>query len=107
MFARHVSMLLKLNSVPAFTKTIEQEILPLLRKHKGFQDLITFLASDGTQAIGISLWDQKESAEAYNRETYAEVLKALAKVAEGTPQVKTFEVGNSTFHKIAARAAGA
>jgi len=107
MFARHVSMLLKPNSVPELTNTVEQEILPLLRKHKGFQDLITFVASDGTQAIGISLWDRKESAEAYNRETYSEVVKALAKVVEGTPQVRTFEVANSTFHKIAARAAGA
>jgi len=107
MFARHVSMLLKPNSVPEFTKTIEQEILPLLRKHKGFQDEITFVTSDGTQAIGISLWEQKESAEAYNRETYPEVVKALAKVVEGTPQVRTFEVANSTFHKIATRAAGA
>ncbi len=105
MFARHVSMLLNPNSVPEFTKTIEQEILPLLRKQKGFQDLITFVA--GREAIGISLWDQKENAEAYNSGTYPEVLKALAKVVEGTPQVRTFEVANSTFHKIAARAAGA
>ncbi len=107
MFARHVSMLLKPNSAPEFTKTIEQEILPLLRKQKGFQDVITFVASDGREAIGISLWDQKENAEAYKSGTYPEVLKALAKVAEGTPQVRTFEVANSTFHKIAARAAGA
>ena len=105
MFARHVSMLLNPNSVPEFTKTIEQEILPLLRKQKGFQDLITFVA--GREAIGISLWDQKENAEAYNSGTYPEVLKALAKVVEGTPQVRTFEVANSTFHKIAARAARA
>ena len=105
MFARHVSMLLKANSAPEFTKTIEQEILPLLRKQKGFQDEITFVA--GREAIGISLWDQKENAEAYNSGTYPEVLKALAKVVEGTPQVRTFEVANSTFHKIAARTVGA
>ncbi len=57
MFARHVSMLLNPNSVPEFTKTIEQEILPLLRKQKGFQDLITFVA--GREAISpllISKW---------------------------------------------------
>jgi len=33
------------------------------------------------------------------------VLKALAKVVVGTPQVHTLEVTNSTFHKIAARQA--
>jgi len=69
----------------------------------GFADEITFVAADGTQALAISLWDRKENAEAYGRETYPEVLKGLAKVVEGTPEVGTYEVANSTFHKIAAR----
>jgi hypothetical protein len=33
------------------------------------------------------------------------VLKAVANVLEGTPQVDTYEVSNSTFHKIAPRVA--
>jgi hypothetical protein len=105
MFARNVSMHLKPNSVAEFTRTLDQEIIPLLRKQKGFQDEITFVTSNGTEAVGISLWDQKENAEAYNRGTYPEVQKSLAKVIEGTPQVHTYEVANSTFHKIAARVA--
>ncbi len=105
MFSRNVSMHLKPNSVAEFTRTLDQEIIPLLRKQKGFQDEITFVVPNGTEAVGISLWDQKENAEAYNRETYPAVLKALGKVVEGTPQVQTYEVCNSTFHKIAARAA--
>jgi hypothetical protein len=32
------------------------------------------------------------------------MLKALGKIVEGTPQLQTYEVSNSTFHKIAARA---
>ncbi len=107
MFARHVSFHLKPNSTADFTRIIENEILPLLRKQNGFRDEITFVVRGGTEAIGISLWDEKQSAETYNRTTYSEVLKALAKVVEGTPEVKTFEVGNSTFHKIGTRAAGA
>jgi heme-degrading monooxygenase HmoA len=55
--------------------------------------------------VGISLWDTKEDAEAYNRAEYPEVLKALSEVVEGTPTVETFEVANSTLHKIAAKAA--
>ena len=58
----------------------------------------------GAETVGISFWDQKENAEAYNREIYPEVQKLLAKVIEGTPQVQTYEVSRSTFHKIAARA---
>jgi len=30
------------------------------------------------------------------------VTKLLSKLVEGTPRVKTYEVANSTFHKIAA-----
>jgi len=94
-------MHLKPNSVAEFTRTLEKEIIPLLRKQKGFQDEITLVAPGGSEAVGISLWEEKENAEAYNRGIYPEVLKALAKVVEGTPQVQTYEVSNSTFHKIA------
>jgi hypothetical protein len=103
MYARNVTMHLKPNTSVEFTQTLEKDILPLLRKRNGFADEITFLAQDGKEALAISLWDRKESAEAYERETYPEVLKGLAKVLEGTPQVGSFEVSNSTFHKIAAR----
>ena len=101
MFTRRVSMHLKPNSVGEFTRTLEKEIIPLLRKQRGFQDEITFVASTGTEAFGISLWDTAENAEAYNRGTYPEVTKNLARMVEGTPKVETYEVANSTFHKIA------
>jgi hypothetical protein len=105
MFARHVSMKLKANSVPEFTRIIENEILPLLRTQKGFRDELTFIAPEGSLAVGISLWDTKADAEVYNRSGYPEVLKGLSKVVEGTPKVETFEVANSTFHKVAAKTA--
>jgi hypothetical protein len=105
MFSRSVSIRLKPKSVAEFTKLIENEALPLLRKQKGFQGEITFVAPGGGEAVGISLWDQKENAEAYSRDAYPELVKALGKVAEGTPQVRLYEVSNSTFHKIAAHVA--
>ena len=103
MFARNVTLHLKANTAPEFTRTLETDVLPLLRKQNGFKDEITFVAPDGGEAIAISLWDRKESAEAYGRDTYPEVLKTLAKVIEGTPEVLNYEVANSTCHKIAAR----
>jgi hypothetical protein len=105
MVARSISVHLKPNSVAEFTRLIEQETLPLLRKQKGFQDEMTFVVPGGAEAVGISLWDQKENADAYSRDAYPGVLKALAKVVEGTPQVRIYEVCNSTFHKLAARVA--
>jgi len=102
MFARRVAMHLKPNSAAEFTQKLEEKILPLLRKHKGFQDELTFISPDGTNAFGLSLWDRSESAEAYGRETYPEVTKILSNLVEGTPKVYTYNVSNSTFHKIAA-----
>ena len=102
MFARRVSMQLKPNATAELTKKLETEVIPMLRKQKGFQDEISFIATGGTKAFGISLWDRSENAETYSRETYPEVVKLLASFVEGTPHVDTYEVSNSTFHKIAA-----
>ena len=102
MYARNVSLNLKPNSASDFTKTLELEILPLLRNQSGFKDEITFVGQNGKEVLAISLWDRKENADQYSRETYPQVLKGLAKVVEGTPEVQAYEVANSTFHKIAA-----
>ena len=104
MFARHVSIRLKPNLLAEFNRTIENEVIPLLQKQKGFKDEVVLTNAEGAETVGISFWDQKENAEAYNREIYPEVQKLLAKVVEGTPQIHTYEVSRSTFHKIAARA---
>ena len=100
MFARRVTMHLKPNSVAELTRRLDKEIIPLLRKERGFQDEITFITAGGQDAFGISLWERAEDAEAYSRGTYPEILKLLTTVVEGTPQVETYQVSNSTFHKI-------
>lgn len=104
MFARKVYMHLKPNSVAEFTQRVEKDVLPVLRKQNGFQDEITLVGQGGTEALGISLWDKAENAEAYNRGTYPEVAKILANLLDGSAQVETFDVANSTFHRIAAAA---
>lgn len=102
MFARRVYMHLKPNTAADFTHKLEKEVIPVLRKQKGFLDEISFVAPSGIEAFAISLWDRPESAEAYNRASYPEVTKTLASVIDGPAQVETFNVVNSTFHKIAA-----
>jgi heme-degrading monooxygenase HmoA len=103
MYARNVTLHLKANSAPEFTRMLETDVLPVLRKQNGFKDEITFVAPNGTEALAISLWESKENAEAYGRDTYPAVLTSLAKVVEGTPEVDAYQVSNSTFHKIAAK----
>ena len=104
MFARNVHMQLKPNTSAQFTQTLEKEVIPLLRKQQGFRDEIAFLGPNENEAYSISFWDSREKADAYNRAGYPEVLKTLAKVVEGTPQLQTYEVCNSTIQQIAARA---
>jgi heme-degrading monooxygenase HmoA len=105
MYTRNVSLQLKANSTPEFTRTLENEVIPMLRKQKGFRDEITLVAAERNEVVAISFWDRKEEAEAYNRDKYPEILKTLSKVVEGTPRVESFEVANSTSHQIAAKAA--
>jgi hypothetical protein len=101
MYARHVSLNLKPNQREELTSTFEREILPLLQKQNGFTDEITLLSPDNKNVIAISLWERKENADAYNRDTYPQVLKSLARVVEGTPEVRGYEVAFSTLHKTA------
>jgi hypothetical protein len=51
------------------------------------------------------VWDHQAQADAYHRSTYPAVRRALANVVEGTPQVHTYEVSNSTCPKLVAHAA--
>jgi hypothetical protein len=105
MYTRNVSMKLKADSAKEFTRMLENEVIPMLRKQKGFKDEITLVAPERNEAVAISFWDKKENAEVYNREKYPEILKTLSKVVDGTPKVESFEVANSTSHQIAAKAA--
>ena len=54
--------------------------------------------------IAISLWENRAYAEAYNTNTYPEVLKTFARMLDGTPKVQTFEAVTSTFDKVAVAA---
>ena len=102
MFTRHVVVQLKPKTAPEFTRLIEKEVIPMLRKQKGFLDEVTFISPDLTEAVGNSFWATKEDAEAYNKTGYPMVMKSLETVVNGTPTVGTANVSNSTFHKIAA-----
>jgi hypothetical protein len=101
MFARNVAMHLKPNTLAEFTRTFEKDVVPVLRQQKGFQDEITFSIPGNSDVIAISLWDTKESADAYNSNIYPQILKTLDRVIDGDPKVGTSEVVHSTFHKIA------
>ena len=98
MFARNISFHLKSNMLSDYTRTLENEILPLLRKQKGFKDELTMTNPGTVDVITISLWENKADADAYNTNAYPQVLKTVARMIDGTPKVQTFEEVTSTFH---------
>jgi len=97
MYARRVSMKLKPDTAAEFTKHLNDQVIPLLRKQPGFRNELACAAEDGESAFGISFWDSKDNADAYERESYPQVVKMLAGVVEGTPRVRGFHVSTSTF----------
>jgi hypothetical protein len=85
-----------------YTRRFEKDVLPLLRKQKGFMDEMTLSNPTSLDVIAISLRATRADADAYNTHTYPEVLKTLAGMIDGAPTVQTFETVTSTFHKVAA-----
>ena len=100
MFTRNLILHLKPNCVKQYTRTLKNEVIPLLRSQKGFQDEISFVNPTGTEATGISMWNTKANAEAYERTTHKKVITALADVIIGTPKITTGEITNSTPHDL-------
>jgi hypothetical protein len=99
MFARSVSIRLKSNTPSDFLQILDAEVLPLLRKQKGFKEAIALSNPDSRDVIAISLWENRDWAEAYNNDAYTRVMNILARVIDGPPKVQTFEQVTSAISK--------
>ena len=99
MYARHVNLYLRPNMFNEFPVAFEKEILPLLRKQRGFLDELLLMTPETREVVAISLWETKEHAENYHRELYPQIEKIVNRFAEGIPTVKKYEAEYSTFHK--------
>jgi len=102
MFVRKVSMRLRPEAAAEFIRKMEDEIIPLLRKQKGFLDEMTLLAQSGKEVYAYSFWEGSGDAENYDKSSFAQVTGMLSGVIEGPLRVHTYMVANSTFHKMAA-----
>ena len=92
-FARNVSFQIKTGKEKEFTNLFEKEVVPMLRKQSGFLEEVTLV--NPKNAIGISLWDNRQNAEAYQAAMYPQVLAKLGGVIEGVPKVDTYETASS------------
>jgi hypothetical protein len=99
MYTRIVSFTLKPNASSAFTKLIEEKIVPTLREESGFQDLMVFVVPGGPEVVAISIWDSGDDADNYERGSNRDILRVLEPLIEKKPEVETYQLAYSTLHR--------
>ena len=79
MFARILDFELKTDKKDEFVKTMKNQVLPILKKQTGFQEILPFFPEKMREqkVITISLWATKQDADRYERETYPKVYDIL------------------------------
>lgn len=105
MFVRVLHMKLKPGGGKGLAVAAEREILPILKKFAGFAGEFTLVSTDGKEALGITLWQRREDANAYNREGTAKVLKVVENYTEGKSIPQIYDVSHSTVDLLPARKA--
>ena len=106
MYTRVVELTSKSGKTRELCNTIDEKVLPILKKQAGFVDE-TVLVSDteSNQILGLSFWNSKEDAERYHQEQYPKIHEMLKHLIEGEPAIRTFDVQTSTTHQITAKKA--
>jgi heme-degrading monooxygenase HmoA len=102
MYARLVTTHVKKGNFDLLARKFEEKVIPTLRKQPGFRDEISFYDADKGESVAISFWDSEADERKYAKDLYPEILKTLSDTLEGTPEVRRFEVVNSTMYKIRA-----
>jgi len=103
MFTRVVELTTKSGKSKELANTIDEKIVPILKRQRGFVDE-TVLVSDGdpNRILSVSFWNSKEDAEQYHLDQYKKITDSVQHLLQGEPEVRTFDVHTSTTHKIAA-----
>jgi quinol monooxygenase YgiN len=103
MFTRIVELTTKPGKNEQLSATINDKVLPILKKQKGFVDEMVFVSDkEDNRVLGLSFWNTKGDAEQYHRTEYSKVQEAIRPLLDAEPVVRTYEVHTSTTHKIAA-----
>lgn len=103
MFTRIVEMTIRPESRETVTNLHTNDVLPSLRKEKGFVDAVGLISTEsGNQLVSITFWKTRQDAETYHQNTYPRLISLLTSHITHPPTIRTYEVLNSTAHKIAA-----
>ena len=102
MFTRVVEITCKSGKAKELSSTINEKVLPILKKQPGFVDEAVLVSdTESTRILGLSFWNSKDDAERYHREQYTKIQEMLKPLLETEPIIRTFDVHTSTTHRIA------
>jgi heme-degrading monooxygenase HmoA len=106
MFTRVVELTSNSGKARDLCKTIEDKVLPILRKQAGFVDETVMVSdTEPNRVLALSFWNTREDALRYEREQFDTVQKTVQHLLETAPVVRTFDVHTSTAHRVAAEKA--
>lgn len=100
MYVRQVTAHYKPGKFDLLNQRLEKEVIPMLKKQTGFRDELSFFDKEKDEAISMSFWDTKQHADKYAQDLYPSIQKKMEGTLVDTPQVRSFEVANSTWYDI-------
>jgi len=103
MYTRVVEITSKSGKARELCNTIDDKILPILKRQAGFVDETVIVSdTEPNRVLALSFWKTREDANRYAREQFDTVQKTVQNLIETAPVVRTFDVHTSTIHKVAA-----
>jgi quinol monooxygenase YgiN len=103
MFARIVESTVRIDKRDEMQQRLRTEILALLQKQPGFVDEVSLLSDhDAEHMVAISFWKTREDAERHHRENFSRIQDMVKPYLKGPIKVETYNVEESTIHRIAA-----
>jgi quinol monooxygenase YgiN len=102
MHARIAEITAKPDKLNEVRNTMNRDIAPVLKKQTGFVDAIALVSDTAPNTIvSITIWHTKAEADRYGNTQFPKFTEMLNPLITGYT-VRTYQVENSTFHKIAA-----
>ena len=91
LFARNVTFAVRDDKIDDFKGTFAVEVLPVLNAQPGFKSGLVLL--NKAQAMSISVWEDRLSAENYETTAYGKVLDTLMPFLAASPTIERYDVG--------------
>jgi heme-degrading monooxygenase HmoA len=103
MFARVVAVNTKEGKARQLAKTIQEQILPILKSQPGFVDEIVLISvTDPDQVLALSFWESQKDAERYTHEQYSRINELISHLVSSAPVSRTFNVDAFSSHNVRA-----